>query len=709
MLALLLIGSSGTSSAQTVTVGTSNGTNGGFDYPCPIQDWYYATRAQYLYTASELAAVGITSGATITELGWIVQASAIAGHLQENYTLSLLNTSVTSLNVSTWEPGATDVYGPTNYSYPSGYAGNVMFTTSPFTYSGGNLIVEVCGGLPTGGYTENPICELTTGLSFNGSHQWRQDVATGCGTTDPTNYATETSRPVLVVTYIAGAPCSGTPTPGNTLASANPVCANTNFSLSMQNFTLGSGVTYQWQSSPDGITWTDITGATNFAATTSQANDTYYQCIVTCATGGTGTSNPLLVTTGQCYYMCSQGSMATITDSTYSLFDSGGPNGNYQLGENCTLLVAPACAVTITLSFTAFNGGFGGYLYVYDGQTTNDPLILTASGSFVPAPVTCSSGYMLVVWQSDGFSAASSGFAASWTSVIAASTAPVASFGVSTHTPPLNAGVHFTDQSGGGLPTSWIWDFGDGDTSHVQNPTHAYAAPGTYYITFYAFSCTQSDTAYDSVVVQTAPQVIVYPDSLQATVNCGDSAVFALTVLNLTGGDLVYNTDGTANSGVKMLSMKYGTDLFSEYPATLAAINAFFTNYTLTETTTSNAATLANLLVGKNVLLIPEQETANPSVFNSFTSVFNMFLLNGGTIIQCGTSAGQDSTLTTTGLWHGNFSQDIGNGFTTFNVDSLAHPIMQGISGNLVTAPSATDVMHFTDPDRHVLARYLNM
>ena len=706
LFALLLIGSSAISNAQTVTVGTTNGVNGTFDYPCPIQDFYYATRVQFLYTASELAAVGITSGATITEIGWIVQATAINGHLQEDYTIALLNTTVTTLDLNSWEPGAITVYGPTNYAYPSGYAGNVMFPTSSFTYAGGNLIVEICGGLPSGGYTLNPQCEQTTGLSFNGSHQWRQDVATGCGTTDPTNYATQTTRPVLVVTYIAGAPCSGTPTPGNTNASANPVCANTNFSLSMQNFTLGSGVTYQWQSSPDGTTWTDINGATNFTTTTSQSTDTYYQCIVTCATGGTGISNPLLVNTGQCYYMCSQGNNVTLTDSVNAFYDSGGPNGNYQLSENCTLLVAPSCAVTITLSFTAFNAGFGGYMYVYDGQTTADPLILTASGSFVPSPVTCTSGYMLIIWSSDAFNATSSGWAASWTSVIAASTAPIASFGVSTHTPPLNAGVHFTDQSGGGIPTSWIWDFGDGDTSHLQNPTHPYAAPGTYYITLYAFSCTESDTAYDSVVVQTAPQVIVYPDTLEATVQCGDSAVFQLIVKNLTGGELVFNTDGTGNSGVKMVSMKYGTDLFSEYPATLAAINTYFTNYTLTETTTTDASTLANLLVGKNVLLIPEQETANPAVYHNMTSVFNTFLLNGGTIIQCGTSDGQDSTLTTTGLWHGNYVTDIG--FSTFNVDSINHPIMQGISGNVITAPSATYVINFTDTDRHVLARYLN-
>ena len=708
LFAMLLMGSSFLSNAQTtVTVGTDMGVNGMYDYPCPIQDFYYATRVQFLYTANELAAVGLIGGDTIHEIGWIVDSTVINNHLQEDYTLSLLNTTVSTLDLNTWEPGATVVYGPTNYAYPSGSSGNVMFTTAPFVYQGGNLIVEICGGISTGGYTLNPQCHQTTGLPFNGSHQWRQDLATGCGSVDPTNYGIQTTRPVMVVTYSPAAACTGVPTPGNTIASMNPVCDNTNFALNVQNFTLGFGVTYQWQSSPDGVNWTDMAGATNFNTTTSQSTDTYYQCVVTCASGGTGTSTPLLVTTGQCYYMCSQGNNVSTADSTNAFFDSGGPNGNYDLNENCTLLIAPACAVTITMSFTDFNAGFGGALYIYDGQTTADPLLLTATQNFIPSPVTATSGFMLVVWSSDGFSTVNTGWEASWSSVIAASTAPIASFGVSTHTPPLNAGVHFTDLSGGGVPTSWIWDFGDGDTSHVQNPTHAYDTPGTYYITLYAFSCTESDTAYDTVVVQTAPQVIVYPDTLEATVQCGDSATFSLIVKNLTGGELVFNTDGSSSvSNVKMLAMKYGTDPFDEYPRTLAAIDSFFTSYTLTETNTNDASILANLLVGKNVLLIPEQENSTATVFNSFTNVFNMFLLNGGTIIQCGADDGHDSTLTTTGLWSGEFKENIGSSFTTFTVDSMSHPIMAGVSGNSISAPPATYIMEFSNADKHRLARY---
>jgi PKD repeat protein len=39
--------------------------------------------------------------------------------------------------------------------------------------------------------------------------------------------------------------------------------------------------------------------------------------------------------------------------------------------------------------------------------------------------------------------------------------------------------VKFTDRSIGG-PTAWTWDFGDGTTSNVQNPSHTFTSPGSF-------------------------------------------------------------------------------------------------------------------------------------------------------------------------------------------------------------------------------------
>jgi uncharacterized membrane protein len=45
--------------------------------------------------------------------------------------------------------------------------------------------------------------------------------------------------------------------------------------------------------------------------------------------------------------------------------------------------------------------------------------------------------------------------------------------------------IGFSDQSIGNV-TSWLWDFGDGFVSTVQNPVYTYNAPGTYTVTLTA-------------------------------------------------------------------------------------------------------------------------------------------------------------------------------------------------------------------------------
>jgi len=53
--------------------------------------------------------------------------------------------------------------------------------------------------------------------------------------------------------------------------------------------------------------------------------------------------------------------------------------------------------------------------------------------------------------------------------------------------------VSFTDQSAGA--SSWLWDFGDGNSSTQQNPVHTYANSGTFVVTLTVNgSCTATDT-----------------------------------------------------------------------------------------------------------------------------------------------------------------------------------------------------------------------
>lgn len=63
-----------------------------------------------------------------------------------------------------------------------------------------------------------------------------------------------------------------------------------------------------------------------------------------------------------------------------------------------------------------------------------------------------------------------------------------------------NLTVSFTDMS---LSTNstWVWDLGDGNTTGLQNPTHTYAAPGTYQVCLTVTDSCGSDTSCMPVTV----------------------------------------------------------------------------------------------------------------------------------------------------------------------------------------------------------------
>ena len=87
-------------------------------------------------------------------------------------------------------------------------------------------------------------------------------------------------------------PCTGTPTPGNTISSAPNACVGTSINLSLQNATTGTGVSYQWYAN-SGAGYAPVgTNASTYSATQSVA--TSYYCAVTCG-GNTGNSTPVSV------------------------------------------------------------------------------------------------------------------------------------------------------------------------------------------------------------------------------------------------------------------------------------------------------------------------------------------------------------------------------------------------------------------------------
>ena len=133
------------------------------------------------------------------------------------------------------------------------------------------------------------------------------------------------------LTIAEGQDCSAIPEPGNTTGPAQ-ICGGTSFVVTLQNQSFDLGITYQWEVSQDGTTWSDAPGnSTNAAYTTNQSEATWYRVQVTCAAMGTGASEPLEVTMApatECYCNTIDFTLAVepICNVTFANIDNDSPS-----------------------------------------------------------------------------------------------------------------------------------------------------------------------------------------------------------------------------------------------------------------------------------------------------------------------------------------------------------------------------------------------
>ncbi len=97
----------------------------------------------------------------------------------------------------------------------------------------------------------------------------------------------------------------------------------------------------------------------------------------------------------------------TITTCSATLYDSGGPNGQYQSGETYTITFCaenPNSAVVLEVIALNTESVSFDYLKFYDGSNTGGTLLATIGGSTVPTDVYESSpgNCLTVYWRSDG-------------------------------------------------------------------------------------------------------------------------------------------------------------------------------------------------------------------------------------------------------------------------------------------------------------------
>jgi|694.fasta_scaffold29968_2 hypothetical protein len=179
--------------------------------------------------------------------------------------------------------------------------------------------------------------------------------------------------------------CSGTPTPGNTISSPSFVAAPSgNVNLSLQNATVGTGVTYQWQSSTSQTgTYTNIVGATSSTYTATVSSVTWFRCVVTCA-GNSGTSDPVQVTLTACIptmtYGCTDGDVIArvILNTLDNNSGTGCPSGtlgysNYTTNAALTTTLQPSTSYSCIVYAGQYAANYAAWI------DYNDNLVFEAS------------------------------------------------------------------------------------------------------------------------------------------------------------------------------------------------------------------------------------------------------------------------------------------------------------------------------------------
>jgi PKD repeat protein len=200
-----------------------------------------------------------------------------------------------------------------------------------------------------------------------------------------------------------------------------------------------------------------------------------------------------------------------IDDCNGILYDAGGPDGPYTDNNEAFITINGTSGDALALTFTEFDvENHFDDLTIYDGPTTDSPVVGIFSGTNLPNggnQILLSGNTCLLVFNSD-FTITGEGFAMAF-DCIDFTEPPVANASF----PSLSCSgtVAFADASTF-FPTSWSWDFGDGNTSTEQNPVHTYAEPGTYDIQLEVCNDNGCDTF-------SATQAITFDPAITACTN----------------------------------------------------------------------------------------------------------------------------------------------------------------------------------------------
>ena len=280
----------------------------------------------------------------------------------------------------------------TEYSTINGVQAATIYQCS---ISDGSFIT-IRQGTPGGPVIASGQSPLTWNSTVAGTYYAHWNTNSSCGTA--------TGCLTTTITYISPAtPCANPVVAGTAVSSPAIACPAQNISLSLNGATVGTGLTYQWQSSNDNVTFTNITGATNATYSTIQSTTTYYRCIVTCSAGSTATSTSIQVNMNpffNCYCTPTNSGGSCIINVNLNTINnttpgcSGGTNYSQQ-SATTTLSLGVSYVFSLTCDASAITSVWFDWNQngVYEATEWYQPYITGTTGSvIINVPVTAIQG-----------------------------------------------------------------------------------------------------------------------------------------------------------------------------------------------------------------------------------------------------------------------------------------------------------------------------
>ncbi len=265
----------------TIPAGNPSGTGATNNvHRKPLGAYFGYERCALIYTAQEVG-----TGGTITALAFYCDTlnSGVSPNIPVKIYMKETTDTVfaQSTTVIAEQNNSTLVYSGSLNAASFSQGNFVQLTLNqPFVHNAANNI-EIITETNVGGTGNEAILGKGFRYLHDSSHYrmqyWQQDnnAPSGAGTL-------EHKRPNVQLSIQALANCLTPPTPGLAVASDSSLCEGAVFSITLNGYSGGSGQTYQWQKSTNGINWMDISGATSPYYSSIMDSTRYYRCSLTC-------------------------------------------------------------------------------------------------------------------------------------------------------------------------------------------------------------------------------------------------------------------------------------------------------------------------------------------------------------------------------------------------------------------------------------------